>query len=660
MGVTSGQRVFAADDLRSSGSRYEASWRRTLLLFIPIGALAFFVGWALEVPSAQATGFDLALYPVMGTALLALEVVLALGRRTLPLVVLSIIVGASAFFFLKLGWLLFLAPTGTDLQAQFTETLFWIPVVYLLSFILEEARLGKLAVRGFTVGVLLLAAVYALPGIVAGGVDWGVVYALVQLNLANSVLLALTSVFIQFKEGYTRTRARMEEAERHAYHDALTGLANRLRLNDELDRRLGWAKANGRRVAVLYLDVDGFKVVNDTLGHEAGDELLRMVSRRLREELGPEDVMARISGDEFVVVLGDVESAQAAMFKARKLQAALVKPFEVQDLSHHVTASIGVCLYPDDAPDGPTLLRHADSAMYRVKRSGKNGVQRYRADSDALVERHRNLERELRSALSADSDQLSVVYQSIHDLGTGELRKVEALARWHHPKWGHVPPHEFIPIAERSGLIVSLGEWVLREACRQAKAWEALSGQGVVVSVNVSAMQFAHPGFFRTVEAALEDHALLPELLEIELTEGIVMHGVDHVTETLQRLQRLGVRIAIDDFGTGYSSFAYLRDLPIDTVKIDKSFVKDLGSPLHAPQFALALVEAITHVAKHLDLEIVAEGIETEAQRQVLRDLGCHLGQGYLFSRPLPAADLQPYLPLPPATKSAVTDTLVN
>jgi diguanylate cyclase (GGDEF)-like protein len=653
-------RLLEAADLRSSGTRYEAMWRRILLAFIPIGALAFLVGLALEVPSGQATGFDLVLYPLMGGFLLLLEAVLAFGRRTLPLVVMTIIVGASSFFFLKLGWLLFLAPAGTDVQAQFTETLFWIPVVYLLSFILEEGRLGQLAVRAFTAGVLLLAGVYTVPGAIAGAVDWGVAYALIELNLANTVLLVLTSVFIQFKESYTRTRARMEEAERQAYHDALTGLANRLRLDDELERRLDRARSSGGRVAMLYLDVDGFKVVNDTLGHEAGDELLRSVSRRLQDELGPDDVMARISGDEFVIILGDVESPQAAMFAARKLQAALVKPFDLHDLSHHVTASIGICLYPDDAPDGPTLLRHADSAMYRVKRSGKNGVQRYRADSDALVERQRSLERELRTGLSADDGQLTVVYQSIHDLETGELRKVEALARWYHPKWGHVPPHEFIPIAERSGLIVSLGERVLREACRQAKAWEALSGQGVVVSVNVSAMQFAHPGFFRTVEAALEDHALLPELLEIELTEGIVMHGVDHVTETLQRLQRLGVRIAIDDFGTGYSSFAYLRDLPIDTVKIDKSFVKDLGSPLHAPHFALALVEAITHVAKHLDLVIVAEGIETEAQRRVLRDLGCQLGQGFLFSRPLPAAEVQPSLPLTPGKPRPVRDTLVN
>ena len=649
-----------ATDKTGSGSRYTQEWRKTLLAFIPFGALAFFIGWTLEVPSGQATSFDMIFYPVMGTLLLVLEAVLAIHRKTLTFVVMAIIAGASTFFFCKLGWLLFFAPPETDLQAQFTETLFWIPVVYLLSFILTEARLGQLVVRAFTAGMVGLAIVYAVPNLIAGNVNWGVVYTLIELNLANTVFLALTSAFIRYKESQTRTRARMEEAEKHAYHDALTGLANRMRLDNELEKRLELARLNDGRVALLYLDVDGFKVVNDTLGHQSGDELLRSVSRRLQMELGPDDLMARMSGDEFVIVLQGVESPEAAMFSARKLQAALVTPFELQGLSHHVSVSIGMCLYPDDASDGPTLLRHADSAMYRVKRSGKNGIQRYRDDSDAQVERQRNLERELRTALSPGQKQISLVYQGIHDLDTGELKKVEALARWHHPKWGHVPPHEFIPIAERSGLIVSLGEWVLREACRQSKVWEGQSGRGVVVSVNVSAMQFAHPGFFRTVKLALEDNALLPEQLEIELTEGIVMHGVDHVTETLQRLQRLGVSIAIDDFGTGYSSFAYLRDLPIDTVKIDRSFVKDLGSPLHAPQFALALVEAITHVAKHLDLNIVAEGIETEAQRQVLRDLGCHLGQGFLFSRPVVPSDMRPYLHLTPTEERLVRQTLVN
>ncbi len=645
---------------RDLGSRYADEWRRTLLAFIPFGALAFFIGWALEVPSGQATSFDMIVYPLMGFALVGLELVLALSRRSLRFVLLGVIVGSSAFFFAKIGWLLFLAPAETDMQAQFTETLFWIPVVYLLSFILEEARTGQRVVRFYTAGMLVLGLLYTLPGVFAGSADWGIVYALIELNLANTVFLALTSMFIRFKQNHTRTQARMEEAERHAYHDALTGLANRIRLGEELDRRLAEAEALGERVALLYLDIDGFKVVNDTLGHEAGDELLRAVADRLRPVLSETDLMARMSGDEFVVVLDDVAGPQAALFVARKLQAALVRPIELQGMSHHVSASIGLCLFPDDASDGPTLLRHADAAMYRVKRSGKNGVQRYRDDSDAVVERQRNLERELRSALSTGQEQLSLVYQSQHDLNTREINKVEALARWHHPSWGHVSPHEFIPIAERSGLIVSLGEWVLREACRQAKEWEALSGSGITVSVNVSPMQFAHPGFFRSVEAALEDHALQPELLELELTEGIVMYGVDHVTDTLLRLQRLGVRIAIDDFGTGYSSFAYLRDLPIDTVKIDRSFVKDLGSPLNAPQFALALVEAITHVAKHLDLEIVAEGIETEAQCHVLRDLGCHLGQGFLFSKPLPASEIRRFLPVLQTSEQRVIETILN
>ncbi len=644
----------------ASDTTYADEWRGTLLRFIPFGALAFFIGWALEIPSGQVTSFDMVVYPVMGSMLLLLELLLSVSRKALTFVVMAIIVGASTFFFLKLGWLLYLAPTGTDLQAQFTETLFWIPVVYLLSFILAEARLGQVVVRAFTVGMVVLAAAFMASTIFAGNIDWGVSYALVELNLANTVFLALTSTFIRYKESQTRTRARMEEVERQAYYDALTGLANRMRLDDELERRLAVARADGGRVALLYLDVDGFKVFNDTLGHEAGDELLRAVSRRLRQEVGPTDLMARMSGDEFVIVLGEVETAQAAMFAARKLQAALVTPFDLHGLSHHVSASIGICIYPDDASDGATLLRHADSAMYRVKRSGKNGVQRYRDDSDAVVERQRNLERELKTALTAHPEQLTLVFQGIHDLETTELKKVEALLRWHHPAWGHVPPSEFIPIAERSGLIVTLGEWVLREACRHAKEWEALSGRGIVVSVNVSAMQFAHPGFFRTVTDALEDHALQPELLEIELTEGIVMHGVDRVTETLKRLRHLGVSIAIDDFGTGYSSFAYLRDLPIDTVKIDRSFVKDLGAPLHAPQFALALVEAIAHVAMHLDLKIVAEGIETEAQRQVLRGLGCHLGQGFLFSRPVPRAELRALMHLNPTEERVPSKTFVN
>jgi EAL domain-containing protein (putative c-di-GMP-specific phosphodiesterase class I) len=280
--------------------------------------------------------------------------------------------------------------------------------------------------------------------------------------------------------------------------------------------------------------------------------------------------------------------------------------------------------------------------MYRVKRSGKNGVQQYRGETDAQLERQRALERDLRSALQ--SDELSLVYQPLHDLKSGEARKFEALLRWSHPTWGHVSPNEFVPLAEQSGQIVHLGTWVLNEACRQVRAWQRSTHARIQVCVNVSPLQFAQPSFYDSVVAALENHGLMPEALELELTESIVLHGVDHVASTLDRLRRLGVGLAIDDFGTGYSSLAYLRDLPIDTIKIDRSFVKDLGSPRKGPQFALALVEAITGIARYLDLSVVAEGIETHAQVELLKSLGCHLGQGYYFAQPMTPDLVEVYL----------------
>jgi EAL domain-containing protein (putative c-di-GMP-specific phosphodiesterase class I) len=280
--------------------------------------------------------------------------------------------------------------------------------------------------------------------------------------------------------------------------------------------------------------------------------------------------------------------------------------------------------------------------MYRVKRSGKNGVQQYLGETDAQLERQRALERDLRSALQDDA--LSLVYQPLHDLRTGEVRKFEALLRWTHPDWGHVSPSEFVPLAEQSGQIVQLGTWVLHQACRQVREWQRLAYAPVQVCVNVSPLQFAQPGFYDSVVKALELHQLMPDALELELTESIVLHGVDHVTSTLDRLRRLGVGLAIDDFGTGYSSLAYLRDLPIDTIKIDRSFVKDLGSPRKGPQFALALVEAITGIARYLDLDIVAEGIETPAQLELLQSLGCHLGQGYYFAKPMTPDRVEAYL----------------
>ncbi|HEX7022407.1 MAG TPA: EAL domain-containing protein, partial [Trueperaceae bacterium] len=457
--------------------------------------------------------------------------------------------------------------------------------------------------------------------------------------LANTVLLALTSAFISIKQDYTQARTRVEVAEHFAYTDLLTELPNRHSLQQRLHDALARAQQQKTKVAVLFTDLDGFKVFNDTLGHEAGDYLLKQLAVRLRSAVRPEDFVARISGDEFIVITEGPEAVQAAGFLAQKIQAALVSPFSVSGQALSATVSIGISVFPDDAPDGSTLLKHADTAMYRVKRSGKNSIQHYRNETDAGLERQRELERDLVTAVQ--EQQVHLVYQPMYDLVTGKLKKLEALARWHHPKWGHVPPGDFIPLAEQSGCITTLGPWVLNEACRQAKAWQRAGIEGLTVSVNVSPLQFGQPSFFNTVTQVLEAHQLMPEFLELELTEGVVLHGLEHVAVTLDRLQRLGVSVAIDDFGTGYSSLAYLRELPIDTIKIDRSFVRDLGSPRKGPQFALALVEAIMSVAAHLDLEVVAEGIENQAQCELLKRLGCQVGQGHYFSKPLAASEVE-------------------
>lgn len=636
---------------------YASRWRRTLLLAIPFGALAFVVGWLLDGPSGQSTPFDLVVYPVMAVAMMALHLVLGVRPRSLTFVVMAIVAGTSVFLLSKLVFVLSTGMPAASVQAELTESFFWMPIIYILSFVLPEVRLGRYIATAFTGSILAVSLAYAVwPDVPAR--TWGVVFALVQLNLANTVLLALTQAFIGFKEAYVRAHARIETAERYAAIDTLTELPNRLSLQQRLVASLEHAKRQGERVGVLFIDVDGFKVLNDTLGHEAGDHLLKQLADRLRRVVRKDDFIARISGDEFVLVIDGIEDAQVAAFVAQKLQADLVAPFHLLDQSFRVTVSIGISVYPDDALDPDALLRHADSAMYRVKRSGKNGVQQYRGETDAKLERQRALERDLRTAVQDQT--LTLVYQPLHDLHTGVATKFEALLRWTHPNWGHVSPDEFIPLAEQSGLIVQLGTWVLDETCRQAKAWQRLTHKRVQVCVNVSPLQFAQPSFYDSVVHALELHGIMPDAIELELTESIVLHGVDHVTSTLDRFRRLGVRLAIDDFGTGYSSLAYLRDLPIDTIKIDRSFVKDLGSPRKGPQFALALVEAITGIAKYLDLAVVAEGIETQTQCDLLRSLGCHLGQGYFFAQPMQPEEVEAYLRPFDAVRHLDRATLAN
>ena len=619
---------------------YQQRWRKALLIAIPFGAAAFLIGLALEHPSNQATALDIVGYALMAGVLIVLEGVLAFLKRSLHFVVLSIISGASLFFLVKLAALLFFLDGSVNLQAQLAETFYWVPVVYLLSFILPGQQLGRRVAVIFTTSVLALCTAYVgahlLSGAYMTAAWWGILYTLMQMNLANSVLLALTIAFINFKEDYTRAHTRVEAAELLARTDALTGLPNRQTLQERLEDTC--ARRDNMRAAVIFIDLDGFKLINDTLGHEVGDELLKQVAERLRGEVRRDDLLVRISGDEFVCVVEYGGGRQHAEQIAHKLLGTLAEPFYCGGQHLRVTASIGVSLFPEHGQDGATLLRHADSAMYRVKRSGKAGVAQFFGDLDGQLENQREIERYLRSAVQ--KRQLHLEYQPLYDLTSGRLIKLEALLRWHHPQLGRVSPADFIPSAERSGAIIEIGSWVLDEACQQAKVWSQQGFADFKVSVNVSPLQFAQPDFYTTVVEALERHQLPASFLELELTESAVMQSVRCVATTLDKLQRLGVSLAIDDFGTGYSSLAYLKDLPIDTVKIDRSFVKDLCAMRVGPQFSLALIEAIMSLAVHLDLQVVAEGIETEEQRDLLRHLGCHVGQGYFFAKPLPAEEL--------------------
>ncbi|MDQ3460028.1 MAG: bifunctional diguanylate cyclase/phosphodiesterase, partial [Deinococcota bacterium] len=465
---------------------------------------------------------------------------------------------------------------------------------------------------------------------------------LIQLNLANITLLALTFAFANIKEHYTETRTRALTMEKFAYTDLLTNLPNRRWLEDELQVALAQSKRQNMKLVICFIDLDRFKRINDTQGHEAGDLLLQQVAQRLQACSRENDTVARISGDEFVLLARGVNHARDASFIAEKVQGALESPFTIRDQAITVTASIGISVYPDDGHDVTALLRHADSAMYYTKHLGRNSFHAYTVEIGSKVEVRNDLEQDLRDALQ--HGELELYYQPQHDLQSGKLVKAEALLRWHHPKLGLITPSEFIGLAEESGLIAPIGSWVLQEACWQNALWKQAGFDDLIVAVNVSPLQFAQPSFFPVVQQALEQSGLDARWLELELTESIMMHSANTVSQTFHNLQKLGIGLAVDDFGTGYSSLSYLRNLPIDTIKIDRSFVADLSSPRQSPQYALALVQAIISLAKNLDLEVVAEGIEHRAQFNLVRDLGCHIGQGVYFSKPMPASDLETVL----------------
>jgi len=415
-----------------------------------------------------------------------------------------------------------------------------------------------------------------------------------------------------------------------AMHDALSGLPNRLLLADRLSQAIAQAERHQNRFAVFVVDLDRFKAINDSLGHLAGDAMLKEVARRLASVLRKADTLARLGGDEFVLVLNEISSAQDVETIAARVLADIARPVKLSDLELHTSASIGISLFPTDGADADTLLQHADAAMYHAKKNGRNAYQLFVPAMNAFARDRLELENGLRRALV--QGEFVLHYQPKVDVRDGGIDSAEALIRWQHPTRGLTAPLDFIPLAEECGLILPIGEWVLREACRQACAWQTAGLRPLRVAVNLSAQQFRQKNLVEVVRSALNAAQLEARYLELELTESAVMHDAEQSIEILQQLSALGVRISVDDFGTGYSSLSYLRRLPLDKLKIDRAFIRDVVTS----RDDAAIVRAIVSLAHNLRLKVIAEGVETPDQLAFLRELGCDQYQGYHYSVPVP------------------------
>jgi len=431
----------------------------------------------------------------------------------------------------------------------------------------------------------------------------------------------------------TERKLAEDRVQSLAYFDSLTALPNRTLLRDRLSQALAAARRSGEMVGVLFLDLDHFKMINDSLGHSIGDDLLKEVSERLKASVRDEDTVARLGGDEFVIVLSKVKDIKSIFVVADKFIDKMTGEFIVQGHTLRIGCSMGISIFPDDGADAETLIRHADSAMYSAKGIGRNNYQFFTASMSEQALERLSLENALRLAI--DNRELFLMYQPQVDVVSGNVIGLEALLRWQHPKLGLVPPDRFIPVAETSGLILPIGDWVLKTACTQAKRWQECGLSPLPIAVNVSAVQFHHAGFCNGIKAVLDESALAPEALELELTESVLLTNADKTVTALQELKAMGIKLAIDDFGMGYSSLSYLKRFPVSTLKIDRSFIRDVAID---PDDA-AITTAIINMAKALNVRVIAEGVENEAQMSFLRAHQCDGIQGYYFSRPLTAED---------------------
>ena len=432
----------------------------------------------------------------------------------------------------------------------------------------------------------------------------------------------------------TERKKAEQQIEFQAYHDALTGLANRRLFQEHLTLALALAARRGRVVAVLFLDLDHFKLINDSLGHTMGDALLREIGMRLRKSVREGDTVARVGGDEFTIVLQDLEKKEDAGLVAQKVLRTVADPVEIDGHRLYVTTSIGITIFPDDGEDAEALLKNADNAMYRAKEQGRNTYQMSTVEMNRSMHARLTLENGLHQAI--ERNEFELYYQPQIEVATGEIIGMEALLRWRHPERGIVAPGEFIAVAEERGFIIIIGDWALRQACIQAKNFCGIR-PNFRVAVNISARQFRDATLVDTIESAMHDAGLDPSCLEIEITESAAMADVALTLDVLKKLRRTGISVAIDDFGTGHSSLSYLKQFPIDALKIDRNFVEDLPDRFEDA----AIVRAIIQLAHGLNLRVVAEGVETKPQLDFLVEHDCREVQGYYFSYPVPAEELE-------------------
>jgi diguanylate cyclase (GGDEF)-like protein/PAS domain S-box-containing protein len=432
-----------------------------------------------------------------------------------------------------------------------------------------------------------------------------------------------------------KLRENQERLNYLAYHDALTGLPNRLLFQDRFEHAIARAHRAQKQVAILFLDLDQFKKVNDTLGHEVGDQLLREVAERLRGCARESDTLARLGGDEFVLLLEEIEDMNGASAAAKKIVNRLSPAFRAGGFELYTTASIGIALYPDNGESVEELMKCADVAMYRAKERGRNNFQFYTPDMNARAHELLLLETGLHQAL--EREELEIYYQPQLEMQSGEIVGTEALLRWNHPQRGLLLPAEFLPLAEETGLILAMSEWVLNTACRQNRSWQKKGFPALPVAINITPRMFQQQGLVRMVSRALEASGLEPRYLELEITESMIMHNVDAAVRTMLELSGMGISLAIDDFGTGYSSLSCLRRLPINKLKIDRVFVGDITNN----QNDAAIATSVIALAGSMNFGVIAEGVETEDQLRFLRERGCRHAQGFFFSHPLPVPELE-------------------